>query len=82
MTFFDNEMLVQIAYFRFNMGEISCPIKYFKEAFLIKFRRSVKNGIYVIKNYFKFLFSKFKIFRYKSDCFIQGVVNKLSMQVG
>jgi hypothetical protein len=28
---FDNQMLAQIAYFGFSIGEVSCPAKYFEE---------------------------------------------------
>ena len=46
---FDNEMLGQIAYAGFNMGEVSCPTKYFKEASSINFKRSVKYGMGVLR---------------------------------
>lgn len=45
---FDNEMLVQAAYFGFRLGEISCPTRYFAEASSISFRRSCKYGIGVL----------------------------------
>src|SRR5947209_5187342 len=41
---FDNEMLTQIAYFNYRIGELSCPTRYFAEASSINFRRSVKYG--------------------------------------
>jgi hypothetical protein len=34
--------------FGFQIGEISCPTKYFKEASSINFRRSVKYGLGVL----------------------------------
>jgi hypothetical protein len=46
---FDNQMLVQCAYFGFRIGEISCPTKYFPEASSINFARSVKYGLGVLK---------------------------------
>ena len=46
---FDNEMLGQIAYAGFTMGEVSCPTKYFKEASSINFKRSVKYGLGVLR---------------------------------
>jgi glycosyltransferase involved in cell wall biosynthesis len=61
---FDNEMLAQIVYFGFNMGEISCPTRYFEEASSINFQRSVKYGVGVINTSFKFLFCKLKIFKH------------------
>jgi glycosyltransferase involved in cell wall biosynthesis len=41
---FDNQMLAQIFWHGFTIGEVSCPTKYFKEASSINFRRSVKYG--------------------------------------
>ena len=41
---FDNQMLGQIFWHGFTIGEVSCPTKYFKEASSINFRRSVKYG--------------------------------------
>ena len=38
---FDNEMLAQIIYFGYNIGEISCPTKYFNEASSIRFKKSM-----------------------------------------
>ena len=45
---FDNQMLAQIAWFKFRMGEVSCPTRYFPEASSINFRRSVIYGIGVL----------------------------------
>jgi hypothetical protein len=41
-------MIAQAVMFNFNIGEISCPTKYFKEASSINFRRSVKYGLEVL----------------------------------
>ena len=38
---FDNQMLAQILWHGYSIGEVSCPTKYFKEASSINFRRSV-----------------------------------------
>jgi glycosyltransferase involved in cell wall biosynthesis len=53
---FDNEMLAQIIYFGYRIGEISCPTKYFAEASSISFKRSVKYGLGVVKTSFKYFF--------------------------
>lgn len=45
---FDNEMLAQILYFNFRIGEISCPTRYFEEASSINFLNSVRYGLGVI----------------------------------
>ncbi|NLD39452.1 MAG: glycosyltransferase family 2 protein [Desulfatiglans sp.] len=55
---FDNEMLAQIIFFNFRIGEISCPTRYFKEASSINFSRSVKYGLGVISTSLKFFMSK------------------------
>jgi glycosyltransferase involved in cell wall biosynthesis len=41
---FDNQMLAQIFWHGFTIGEVSCPTKYFKEASSINFSRSCKYG--------------------------------------
>ncbi len=45
---FDNQMLSQIFMAGFEIGEITCPTKYFKEASSINFQRSVKYGLGVL----------------------------------
>jgi glycosyltransferase involved in cell wall biosynthesis len=42
---FDNQMLAQVMYFDFAIGEISCPTVYFAEASSINFSRSVTYGL-------------------------------------
>ncbi len=46
---FDNEMLGQIAYAGYTIGELTCPTKYFKEASSINFGRSMKYGFGVLR---------------------------------
>ena len=41
---FDNQMLAQTLWFGFDIGELTCPTRYFTEASSINFRRSVKYG--------------------------------------
>ncbi len=55
---FDNEMLVQAVYFGFNVGEISCPTRYFEEASSINFRRSVVYGLGVLWTAIRFKLQK------------------------
>ncbi|MBT8218595.1 MAG: glycosyltransferase family 2 protein [Bacteroidia bacterium] len=45
---FDNQMLSQIIYHGFDIGEITCPTKYFEEASSINFQRSAKYGLGVL----------------------------------
>ena len=51
---FDNQMLAQIVWADFRIGEVSCPTKYFPEASSINFRRSVKYGFGVLGTAFQF----------------------------
>jgi len=46
---FDNEMLSQIVYAGFDIGEVTCPTKYFEEASSINFQRSAKYGLGVLR---------------------------------
>ena len=46
---FDNEMLSQIIYHRFDIAEVTCPTKYFEEASSINLPRSIKYGLGVIR---------------------------------
>lgn len=47
---FDNQMLTQILWKGYSIGEVSCPTKYFPEASSINFRRSVRYGMGCICN--------------------------------
>ncbi|MCH8158216.1 MAG: glycosyltransferase family 2 protein [Nitrospinae bacterium] len=55
---FDNEMLLQTMYFGYNVGEVSCPAKYFEEGSSISFGRSVTYGIGVLQTAVKYFVSK------------------------
>lgn len=55
---FDNQMLTQIFYYGYEVGEISCPAKYFEEASSINFRRSMKYGLGVLGNSLLFRLNK------------------------
>lgn len=62
---FDNEMLAQAVFFNYNIGEISCPTKYFPEASSISFKRSVKYGLGVLRVSVLFLMAKLNIYTAK-----------------
>lgn len=51
---FDNQVLIQIFKAGFEIGEISCPTKYFADASSINFRSSMKYGINVIGESLKY----------------------------
>ena len=46
---FDNEMLSQIIYAKYNIAEITCPTKYFKEASSISFRNGILYSLGVLR---------------------------------
>ncbi len=46
---FDNEMLSQIILAGYEIGEVTCPTKYFDDASSINFRRSVQYGLGVLR---------------------------------
>lgn len=46
---FDNEMLSQIFMKGYEIGEITCPTKYFEEASSINFKRSMEYGLGVLR---------------------------------
>ncbi len=60
---FDNQMLAQVMYFGFRVGEISCPASYFPEASSINFRRSVVYGLGVLKVSLLFRLSRWRWLR-------------------
>ena len=67
---FDNQMLCQILYFDFVVGEVSCPARYFPDASSISFSRSMTYGMGVMQTAMKYAFAKrdmghFKIFNPK-----------------
>jgi glycosyltransferase involved in cell wall biosynthesis len=55
---FDNQMIAQAVMFGFNIGEISCPTKYFEEASSINFKRSVEYGLGVLGTTARFVAHK------------------------
>jgi glycosyltransferase involved in cell wall biosynthesis len=79
---FDNQMLAQIFYAGFEIAEITCPCKYFKQASSINFRRSMKYGAGVLLVSLQYFFQKihlchFKIFRKSSTHKKTGLPEKI-----
>jgi glycosyltransferase involved in cell wall biosynthesis len=60
---FDNQILCQIIYFGFQIGEVSCPTNYFPEASSINFFRSCKYALGVIKTTFQLIGQKLGIYQ-------------------
>jgi glycosyltransferase involved in cell wall biosynthesis len=61
---FDNQMIAQIFYAGYEIGEITCPTKYFDDASSINLKRSTIYGLGVIKTSFCYFFQKIKLARY------------------
>jgi glycosyltransferase involved in cell wall biosynthesis len=69
---FDNQMLSQIIFADYRIGEVSCPTRYFAEASSINFARSVKYGFGVLATCAQFRLqkwgvAKFPIFELKAS---------------
>ena len=62
---FDNEMLAQVLWFGYTIGEVSCPTSYFGESSSINFRRSVKYGFGCLWMAVLFRLAKMKIIKSK-----------------
>ena len=62
---FDNQMISQIIYKGFPVGEITCPTKYFKEASSINLSRSTVYAFGVLGTSFTHLFNKMGILKSK-----------------
>jgi len=62
---FDNQILAQCAHFGFQIGEVSCPTKYFAEASSINFRRSVTYGIGVLVTTLQYTLQKLGLKKYR-----------------
>jgi glycosyltransferase involved in cell wall biosynthesis len=64
---FDNQITAQLFHAGFEIGEVTCPTKYFPEASSINFKRSVKYGLGVIKVSIQYRLYKWGL--YKSGIF-------------
>jgi glycosyltransferase involved in cell wall biosynthesis len=60
---FDNQMVSQIFYKGFEIGEVTCPTKYFEEASSINFKRSVEYGLGCLKVCVIHLFCKIGVMK-------------------
>jgi glycosyltransferase involved in cell wall biosynthesis len=55
---FDNQILAQILWRNYRIGEISCPTKYFEDASSINFMRSVVYGLGCLSTALRYRFAK------------------------
>ena len=58
---FDNEMLAQVIYFGYRIGEVSCPTRYFEGASSIGFKKSVKYGFGVMATTLRYFLHRLKL---------------------
>jgi len=58
---FDNQMLAQLIWFGYRIGEVSCPTKYSHDSSSINFRRSLVYGFGVLKTSLQFRLQKWGI---------------------
>jgi glycosyltransferase involved in cell wall biosynthesis len=62
---FDNQMIAQIFYFGYDIAEITCPTRYFKEASSINLKRSFIYGFGVIITSLKYFLVKTGLFHFR-----------------
>lgn len=55
---FDNQMLAALLFEGYEVGEVTCPTKYFDEASSINFSRSVTYGLGVLRVSIKYFFKR------------------------
>lgn len=61
---FDNQLLVQVVYFGYRVGEITAPAQYTKESSSIGLKKSIKYGLGVIFTSIKFVFQALGLARF------------------
>jgi glycosyltransferase involved in cell wall biosynthesis len=62
---FDNELLAQILFAGFQIAEVTCPTKYFREASSINFKSSLAYGLGVLRVSFSYFLQKHGLARMK-----------------
>ena len=62
---YDNQMTAQVFMAGFEIGEVTCPTKYFEEASSINFKRSMKYGIGVLWVSIQYRLQKWGLGSYK-----------------
>ena len=55
---FDNQLLAQVHWLDYAIGEVTCPARYAPEASSINFRRSVRYGLGCLRTAFEFRWAK------------------------
>jgi len=58
---FDNQMLTQIVWLGYKIGEVTCPAKYMPEMSSINFRRSVRYGLGCLGTALRFRLARWRL---------------------
>ena len=78
---FDNQMLAQVIYFGYRIGEVTCPTRYTAESSSINFRRSVGYGLGVVKTSLQFRLDKMGLHSFSIFSQQRGRLLKNPLQV-
>lgn len=62
---FDNETIAQIFHKGYDIGEVTCPTKYFEEASSINLKRSTIYGLGVLRVSFLYFLTRIGIYKWK-----------------
>ena len=62
---FDNQIIAQIFYVGYDIAEITCPTRYFKEASSINLKRSIKYGLGVMQTSIQYRLQKWGLADYR-----------------
>ena len=73
---FDNEMLAQIIYFRYRIGEVSCPTRYFEEASSVNLKNSIVYGLGVLNTCLKYTAQKLTVADFIIFTPKRGIIHK------
>jgi hypothetical protein len=60
---FDTQFLAQAVHFNFRLGDIPVPVRYFKEASSINFRRSVRYGLHTLWTMAEYWLNRLGLYR-------------------
>jgi len=73
---FDNEMLAQIIYFGYRIGEVSCPTRYFEEASSVNLKDSIVYGLGVLNTCIKYTAQKLTVADFNIFAPKRGIIHK------
>jgi glycosyltransferase involved in cell wall biosynthesis len=62
---FDNQIIAQIFYAGFEIAEITCPTRYFKDASSINLKRSITYGLGVMRTSIQYRLQKWKLANFR-----------------